>query len=141
MSSQNKINICQPGFNASCGLCCGSHNYSARPEEIKALFEKRALVWSEKGMSIRHSIEKGDGSIRERDCDLPTLPRLIADATQCPFLALLDRPGGPVIGCLIYPESGCRTCGCRILSTIPAGIFHAMREKRLRMTRSFSRRN
>lgn len=72
-----------------------------------ALFEKRALVWSEKGVSIRRSIGDGDGPIRERKCDLPTLPRLITDATQCPFLASLVRSDGPVIGCLIYPESGC----------------------------------
>ncbi len=73
-----------------------------------ALFKKRALIWCEKGPSIRRSIRKGDSPIRERACDLPTLPRLIGDATQCPFLASLDGSGGSVIGCLIYPQSGCQ---------------------------------
>lgn len=38
---EEKTNPCRPGFGASCGLCCGSHNYRAAEEELFRWFHKR----------------------------------------------------------------------------------------------------
>lgn len=37
------LNICRPGFNATCSLCCGSHNYKLTPDECNSLFKKRSI--------------------------------------------------------------------------------------------------
>ena len=35
------LNRCQPGYGASCALCCGSHNYAMPPDRIDELFRDR----------------------------------------------------------------------------------------------------
>ena len=44
---ETTINRCQPGYNASCSLCCGSHNYTMPSEQIENLFLKRSLEYTE----------------------------------------------------------------------------------------------
>jgi hypothetical protein len=84
MRYKKGLNICQPGNNASCALCCGSHNYDAPREMIENLFMKR-------------SAEHGK-------CDAETapagIPGIIDDAIQCSHVGFINNNGG--IGCLIY---------------------------------------
>jgi len=75
-----KINICRPGYGASCALCCGSHNYVLEPDEISALFK------------IRSGERK------------PEAPKRFADAIQCPHVGY-TYGSESVIGCLNYRES------------------------------------
>jgi len=78
-----KINICRPGFGASCALCCGSHNYTLEPAEISALFKEEE---------------------REGKSEAPVYPKRFDDAIQCPHVGYTSGPE-PVIGCLKYRES------------------------------------
>jgi len=104
------INICQPGYNASCSLCCGSHNYRLTTHEIKSLFKERLeLIRKDDIIEINKTLK----------------PKIIDDAIQCPFVGYTDNEF-TFVGCLIYnseseklsPEqksflSGtCRTFSC-----------------------------
>jgi hypothetical protein len=105
MSQNKKINICSPGYNASCALCCGSHNYDASFEEISEIFEKR----TESVYKHRSSNAAQGAFIDEDYCTLLhgvsefTLLKVHDDAIQCPFVGYIRSTA--TIGCLIYPES------------------------------------
>ncbi len=91
---------CQPRFNASCALCCGSHNYKASLQEIDALFRERTQCFH------KFLFKRSDSTFALKDCykELShiTLPPLDPDATQCPFVAYTDTTYS-TIGCLLYP--------------------------------------
>lgn len=104
----SRINICQPGYNASCALCCGSHNFTADPDEIARILTHR-------------------GQGRERHTD--TGGRLFEDGTRCPHVGVINEKM-QAIGCLIYrsPAKGgpaetffeytCRNFSCRARETL-----------------------
>jgi len=107
----NTLNLCRPGYGASCALCCGSHNYNAPFEEIHALFKRRREIfklYSSEYIAkcIRASRSSLTGSYYPfRNIDeniIITLPKLYQDGIQCPFVILLDDG---TIGCALYPES------------------------------------
>lgn len=107
----NKVNACRPGYDASCALCCGSHNYNASFEEIEKLFRKRREIlklYSSKYIATRLRASRSNltGSyypLRAIDKDIViTLPKLYQDGIQCPFVILLDDE---TIGCALYPET------------------------------------
>jgi len=87
--NSEKINICRPGFDASCALCCGSHNYTLPREELEHLF----IVRGERGPDI--PLKHPESSSEEK---------IFSDAMQCPHVAVT---GGNCseIGCLIYRDS------------------------------------
>jgi hypothetical protein len=86
LNNQNTINRCQPGFNASCSLCCGSHNYDKPLNLIKDIFSKRAI-----------ELEDSQPKYQETFC----FKKLFDEELQCPNLGELpDNPG--LIGCLIH---------------------------------------
>lgn len=91
---------CQPGFNASCALCCGSHNYKASFSDIDALFKERYRYFSN---MISNSKDLST-TLKEccKELSHITLPPLYPDATQCPFVAYTDSTY-TTIGCLLYP--------------------------------------
>lgn len=104
------INLCRPGFGASCALCCGSHNYDASCKDIAALFQKRReIFWNYSSAylikQVRVSRSNLTGSYYpERTIDegiIITLPKLYHDGQQCPFVCLLEDD---TIGCAIYPS-------------------------------------
>lgn len=105
MSQNKKINICRPGYNASCALCCGSHNYDASLEEISELFVKRT-EWICKhcsGNAIQGTFSEEDYSTLLHGVSKFMLPKVHDDAIQCPFVGYIESTA--TIGCLIYPES------------------------------------
>ena len=110
MTETTKLNICRPGHNASCALCCGSHNYAGTREEIDTLFDRRRHVlgqYSPAYLLNRMKASRSDmtGSYyfnREHNPDfIITLPKLYEDGLQCPFVSRMDGSG--IIGCAVYP--------------------------------------
>ncbi len=104
------INICRPGYGASCALCCGSHNYRAGSMEIEALFVRRARII--KAYSRDFLIRK---MIAFRSCMTgsyyidpsetlfySTMPALFHDCPRCPFAGFISRE--KIIGCLLGVE-------------------------------------
>jgi len=89
-TNSNKINRCRPGHNASCSLCCGSHNYTVSQEEIEDIFIERGRMDS----SFTNPGHPDDSS----------LEKLFPDAIQCPNVGIgCSGPG--IICCLIYENS------------------------------------
>lgn len=104
MDYTRTINICNPGYNASCALCCGSHNYQASHEGISELFEKRSE-------SISRYINRDSQSNDLTEHDYTALHHIVSefsmmkaidDAIQCPFVGYVETS---TIGCLIYPDN------------------------------------
>lgn len=85
---ENIINRCQPGFDASCSLCCGSHNYVMPPERIEDMLMDRARECS--GRPIKHP---------EEAC----AEKLFRDEIQCPNVGMQSPYPGQVC-CLLYTE-------------------------------------
>lgn len=120
MKKNHSINICRPGYGASCALCCGSHNYDAPPGEITALFRARLEFFL-------------DGSKKQ-----PLLPpKALPDALQCPHVAFTDEACS-LIGCLYYHEKAmqedtffkktCKTFLCPAAEELsPEEIIYAAR--------------
>ncbi len=79
------VNICRPGHNASCALCCGSHNYAVSFEELDEIYMSRALS---PGVPVSGILE-----IRE-SC-------VIHDGMQCANVGYTDV-GAKISGCLVY---------------------------------------
>lgn len=104
-----EITPCNPGFGASCALCCGSHNYKATYETIDAMFHDRSTlfkVYSREYIvaKIRASRSNLTGSYYfHRESDLfPAVPEPVVDGgAQCPFLGYLETTR---IGCLLSRE-------------------------------------
>ncbi len=91
-----KINICQPGFSASCSLCCGSHNFSPEFKNIDNVYKKRGQLYRSLGCDTI-----GYEKAIENNNDLNLIPRRVDEGTECPFLGYIyeDRQ---VVGCLAY---------------------------------------
>ncbi len=101
------VNICRPGYGASCSLCCGSHNYRVSRVEIEALFVRRARIMKaysrdflvRKMMAFRscmtgsYYVDHSDGPFD------PALPALFQDCPRCPFVGFVEK--GKIIGCLL----------------------------------------
>lgn len=79
------INICRPGFNATCSLCCGSHNYNITPGECRALFRMRSTR-IKNGFFVK---ETGN------------IPVIVSGAMQCSYVGYTDKDKNE-IGCLIH---------------------------------------
>jgi len=73
-----KINPCQPGFGASCALCCGSHNQRLSPEKLKCFYKKNEII------------ESPDP--------------LLTDGTHCAYIGVVDDNTN-LIGCTIYKQT------------------------------------
>jgi len=116
---------CQPGFNASCALCCGSHNYRGSYNEIDTLFRRRLQCFSNMLFCSNDLTAILQACFQE--LSLITLPPHDPHATQCPFVAYTDT-SYTTIGCLLYPYcnsfdyrslfmgSICNTFCCRVNS-------------------------
>jgi hypothetical protein len=104
------VNICRPGFGASCALCCGSHNYRASRDEIGRLFSRRSEVLAEynkryliHSMSASRSNLTGSYYYGGQEGPLALiLPPLFEDCPHCPFVGTVGD--GRLAGCLLYPE-------------------------------------
>ena len=130
---------CQPGFNASCALCCGSHNYNAAYHEIDNLFKERFYCFNTFiSTNNIHSMLPACYNALEQI----TLPLRDDDATHCAFVAYTDT-SFTTIGCLLYPYcyrfdyrslymgNICKTFNCKVNTRayhdtviIAATIFH-----------------
>jgi hypothetical protein len=105
-----EINICRPGYGASCGLCCGSHNFDCTREDLIHLMKRRASRLSSfapeylRG-TVRRSRSGLTGSIyfplRNFLSDEP--PPLAARSPQCPFL--VTDASTNYIECMLNPEA------------------------------------
>lgn len=109
MTAGVRVNVCRPGFGASCALCCGSHNYRASKEEIGTLFSRRSELLSQynkgyliRAMSASRSSLTGSYYYRQEEGLTLTLPALFEDCPCCPFAGYVD--GDRHAGCLLYPE-------------------------------------
>lgn len=78
--NKRKVNICRPGFNASCALCCGSHNFSMSMDDLSSFLKKR---------------------YHQNTCDREKFqPGFLEDGMQCPFIAVSEENN--IIGCVAY---------------------------------------
>lgn len=112
--NNKKVNICQPGFDASCSLCCGSHEGGMSGDDLEALYLVR-------GETNRDHVDRPD-----------VIPAPPAERTPCPWIGRLNPvPGNRLIGCLIYhdPSRGgkswekfilntCRSFSCQARDTL-----------------------
>jgi hypothetical protein len=113
LMTTGKINICQPGHKASCGLCCGSHNYNAPPHAIAKLFRKRTEQFNRlrqpthynlKIPDHKEEIQKLKAYIHSDSFRELTLPKIHRDGIQCPSLGFIDHENN-IIGCLLYQNN------------------------------------
>jgi len=88
--TEKKINICRPGYNSSCALCCGSHNYNLSPEEINKLFKNRQL------------------NSKKNNCTFSRPEKSLDDGIQCEYVGYSNSLGTE-IGCLIYNDELSKT--------------------------------
>jgi hypothetical protein len=79
------LNICRPGFNATCSLCCGSHNYKLTHDECDQLFRLRST-------RIRNGFFVNESG---------NVPEVVSGAMQCKYVGYTDRENNE-IGCLIH---------------------------------------
>lgn len=110
-TAMHNINICRPGFGASCALCCGSHNYNASKEEISILFKKRHEIFRQYNpMHLVKLMQRCRNNLTGSyylhysfDENLfITQEKLHEDGMQCPFVCLFDDG---IVGCAIYPNN------------------------------------
>ncbi|HNU91237.1 MAG TPA: hypothetical protein PKO25_05150 [Spirochaetota bacterium] len=98
---RGKINICQPGYGASCALCCGSHNFTGGREAMRSEFVRRSPLPED----FRPEDAAASARTRTGDPDRRhTGQALHDDAIACPHVGFLDREQ-TLIGCLIYDLS------------------------------------
>lgn len=88
-----KINICQPGFGASCALCCGSHNYLKDKDSLNELFKNRQNLFS-KEIKNSQIFKKTENSLKELN-----FAKLHDDAIQCHLVGFINEKN---IGCMAY---------------------------------------
>ncbi|MFA5519075.1 MAG: hypothetical protein WDA74_07470 [Spirochaetota bacterium] len=81
--NKTKINICRPGFNASCALCCGSHNFSMPMEKLSIVLKQRNY----QNISQRKKLQPG----------------FLKDGMYCEFIAVNESNN--LIGCMAYSDS------------------------------------
>ncbi len=100
MERETFVNICQPGHNASCALCCGSHNYRLPRDELHQLFRARRDLYRryrEHNTADSRAVE----GIMKDTCRKKLMP----DGIQCSMVGVIDKKSGR-IGCLCYNEPG-----------------------------------
>ena len=83
---ENTINRCQPGYNASCSFCCGSHNYELPISNIENMLSERAS--DHMNFQPKHP---------EEAC----FKKLFSEEIQCQNVAVLPEDYN-LVGCLIY---------------------------------------
>ena len=103
------VNICSPGFGASCALCCGSHNYIAGPDDLDSIFSERSVVvknfnrdYIVKHMTSSRSSMTGSYYYPETRPFIITLPAREEASRKCPFVGYADD--SHEAGCLLYPH-------------------------------------
>ena len=84
--NSGRVNICHPGYGASCSLCCGSHNYRMDIKQIEELLLKRGDEGPTHPYQHPYSVK---------------YEKLYRDAMQCPHVGLSDDNE---VFCLIYGE-------------------------------------
>jgi len=92
-----KVNPCRPGYNASCALCCGSHNFVMPPEKINSLFLERGRkyhIFMKNGAPPSAVYEYLAATVQTKKYSL---------AIQCPFMGY--NRDGTILGCLAYDDS------------------------------------
>ncbi len=104
------VNICSPGFGASCALCCGSHNYLAGPGDLGSLFSERSCLVKDfnrdyiiKHMTSTRSSMTGSYYYPGTSPFIITLPAKEAAYRQCPFVGYTND--AHEAGCLLYPQN------------------------------------
>ncbi len=87
-NGEKRINRCQPGYGASCSLCCGSHNYDLPRESIEEMLMDQ------------------DRRGPERDIIHPEVSlseKLFPDELQCSNVGM-QASGPGMVCCLVYEE-------------------------------------
>ncbi len=120
------INICQPGYGASCALCCGSHNIALGRAAMHAEFSRRTALFGARGAEADGAKMRPPGSV---PAEHTSVTALHDDAICCPFVGFIDADR-TLIGCLVYsrpPEADaargffertCRTFSCPARETL-----------------------
>lgn len=86
MNSERTVNPCQPGYNASCALCCGSHNYTLDRDQVRRIFSER---------------RDNFGTFTPAHPEESVYDKLFSQEMQCQNMG--ELPGEPgIIGCLVY---------------------------------------
>lgn len=102
-SMQHTINICQPGYGASCALCCGSHNMTGGREVLHAEFTRRAVRPRDRA-SGEAGITAGESGSATRAHAADGHPlKAHTDGMWCPHVGFIDADRR-LIGCLIYSD-------------------------------------
>ncbi len=106
---QTSVNICSPGFGASCALCCGSHNYIAVPGDLDSLFSERSIRvrdfsrdYITRHMRSSRSSMTGSYYYPGTSPFIITLPAREPESRQCPFVGYANET--KEAGCLLYPQ-------------------------------------
>ncbi|MFW5860655.1 MAG: hypothetical protein ACOCWZ_00275 [Spirochaetota bacterium] len=103
---ERKINICRPGFGASCALCCGSHNYLSGCENMEVMFSQRRSLVGYFCSGGVHVLQNREALFTlQRQLEDRSLPWHLEDAIRCPFVGFVDHEETQ-LGCLIYGEGG-----------------------------------
>ena len=103
---ERKINICRPGFGASCALCCGSHNYLSGHGDMEVMFSQRRRVVGHFCSEGVHVLQNREALLAvQRQLEDQSLPCHLEDAIRCPFVGFVDHEETQ-LGCLIYGEGG-----------------------------------
>jgi len=103
---ERKINICRPGFGASCALCCGSHNYLSNRGDMEVMFSQRRSLVGRFCSGGEHVMQNQQALFTlQRQLEDRSLPCHLEDAIRCPFVGFVDNEEKQ-LGCLIYGEGG-----------------------------------
>ena len=96
------VNICRPGYGASCALCCGSHNYKAGHEELDRMYDARsALLKHYSREYLVRCIQSGRNSMTGS---------YRSSMNESIYEFQLIRPEGTACRYLGYAEDKCLVC-------------------------------
>lgn len=76
MKTLPDINLCRPGYSASCAFCCGSHNFNTNDKVIASILKGKTA------------------------CQPPPIHK---DGIRCPHIGFIDERK-TLIGCMIYDK-------------------------------------
>jgi hypothetical protein len=107
--TDGSINICRPGFGASCCLCCGGLNYRAGRGELESLFRRRTALLARYSRdyvirAMTASRSNMTGSYYFRTDAMPFIaeePAIFEGLPRCPFVGFLAD--GTTAGCILHP--------------------------------------
>jgi hypothetical protein len=86
MIEERSVNPCQPGFGASCSLCCGSHNNTLNKDELEKIYSERSADLS---------------AFKPAHPEDAPYEKLFDQEMQCANFG--ELPGEPgILGCLVY---------------------------------------